>query len=119
MIQRRVSREPVDKGGWSVLLTTFSSFDNADPAALQPLRANGANAWFGWPTIPKLEALRTAWFAAPDETARRAICADMQRVALDEVVYVPVGSYRSMTSYRRNLTGRVVGFPILWNIRKA
>lgn len=119
VIQRRVSREPVDKGGWSVLLTTFSSFDNADPAALQPLRANGAGAWFGWPTIPKLEALRTAWFAAPDEAARKAICADMQRVALEEVVYVPVGSYRSMTSYRRNLTGRVVGFPILWNIRKA
>jgi peptide/nickel transport system substrate-binding protein len=35
------------------------------------------------------------------------------------VVYVPVGSYRSMTSYRRNLTGRVLGLPILWNIRKT
>ncbi|MEG9524491.1 MAG: ABC transporter substrate-binding protein [Hyphomicrobiales bacterium] len=119
VIQRRVSREPVDKGGWSVLLTTFSSFDNADPAALQPLRANGAGAWFGWPSIPKLEELRTAWFAAPDTHARKALCAEMQRVALDQVVYVPVGSYRSMTSYRRNLTGRVLGFPILWNIRKT
>jgi peptide/nickel transport system substrate-binding protein len=119
VIQRRVSREPVDRGGWSVLLTTFSSFDQADPAALQPLRANGGNAWFGWPTIPKLEQLRTAWFAAPDAEARKAICADMQRIALDEVAFVPVGSYRSMTAYRRSLTGRVQGFPILWNLKKA
>lgn len=119
VIQRRVSREPVDKGGWSVLLTTFSSFDNADPAAHQPLRATGKDAWFGWPTIPKLEALRDAWFAAPSEDARKAICADMQRVALDEVVYIPVGSYKSLTAHRKNLTGRVVGFPILWNLKRA
>ena len=119
VIQRRVSREPVERGGWSVLLTTFSSFDNADPAALQPLRANGPNAWFGWPSVPRLEALRTAWFAASDAEARRAICADMQRIALEEVVFVPVGSYRSMTSYRRDLTGRLPGFPILWNLRRA
>ena len=51
--------------------------------------------------------------------ARRAICADMQRIALKEVVFVPVGSYRSMTSYRRDLTGRLPGFPILWNLRRA
>lgn len=119
VIQRRVSREPVERGGWSALLTTFSSFDNADPAAHQPLRATGKDAWFGWPAIPKLEELRTAWFAAPDEAARKAICADMQRVALEEVIYVPVGSYKSITAHRRELTGRVVGFPILWNIRRG
>ena len=69
--------------------------------------------------MPRLEALRTAWFAASDAEARRAICADMQRIALEEVVFVPVGSYRSMTSYRRDLTGRLPGFPILWNLRRA
>ena len=83
------------------------------------MRANGKDAWFGWPTIPKLEELRTAWFAAPDEATRKTICTDMQRVALQEVVYVPVGSYTSLTAHRRNLTGRVVGFPMLWNIKKG
>ena len=119
VIQRRVSREPVEKGGWSALLTTFGSFDMADPAAHQPLRGNGKDAWFGWPTIPKLEELRTAWFAAPDEASRKTICQEMQRVAIDQVAYIPVGSYKSVTAFRKNLTGRVVGFPILWNIRKA
>ena len=119
VIQRRVSREPVDKGGWSVLLTTFGSFDQVDPAAHSPLRANGKDAWFGWPTIPKLEELRATWLTASDEPARQAICAEIQRVALDQVVYIPVGSYKSITAHRKELSGRVAGFPILWGIRKA
>jgi peptide/nickel transport system substrate-binding protein len=118
VIQRRVSREPVDKGGWSMLLTTFASFDCADPASNAALRANGTAGWFGWPAVPRIEQLRDSWLAAPDEAARQAICADMQRVALQEVVYVPVGSYRSVTAYRGNLSGRVAGFPILWNLRR-
>ena len=119
VIQRRASHEPLEKGGWSVLLTAFSSFDNADPAGHQPLRGNGDSAWFGWPTVPRLEELRTQWFAAPTEAARQSICADMQRIALEEVVYIPVGAYRSITAHRADLTGRVVGFPILWNIRRT
>ncbi len=119
VIQRRVSREPVEKGGWSMLLTTFSSFDCADPAANQPLRADGSAAWFGWPTIPRLEQLRANWFDAPDQAARQSICAEMQRVAIDQVAYVPVGSYRSMTAYRKGLKDRVLGFPILWGIQRA
>ena len=31
VIQRRTSREPVEKGGWSVLCTASSSFDQASP----------------------------------------------------------------------------------------
>jgi peptide/nickel transport system substrate-binding protein len=65
-VQRRVSREPVDRGGWSMLFTAFSSVDLVDPAAHFPLRGNGTNAWFGWPTIPRLEELRDAWFEASD-----------------------------------------------------
>jgi len=32
VIQRRASREPLDKGGWSALLTSFTSYDFLDPA---------------------------------------------------------------------------------------
>ena len=119
VIQRRASREPVERGGWSVMLTAFSSFDDADPATHQPLRANGDAAWFGWPTVPRLETLRAQWFAAPDDATRKAVAADMQRVALDEVVYIPVGSYRSITALRADLAGRVPGFATFWNLRRG
>ncbi len=118
-VQRRTSREPVERGGWSMLFTSFSSVDFVDPAAHFPLRGNGANAWFGWPDIPRLEELRDAWFEAPDLATEQRLAREMQRVAMDELPYVPVGSYLSMTALRRNLTGRVPGLALYWGIRRT
>ena len=119
VIQRRTSREPVEKGGWSVLCTASSSFDQADPAAHSMIRGNGAAGWPGWPTIPRLETLRDAWFDAPTLDAQRSIAAEIQQVALDEVSYIPLGSYYGKTALRRNLTGRVPGLMLLWNLRRV
>ena len=119
VIQRRASREPLDKGGWSALLTSFSSFDFTDPAVHPTLRGNGLQGWPGWPTLPKLEALRDAWFDAPDAASRKAVCADIQRVAMEEVAFIPVGAYLQPTALRRNLVDRVPGFAIFWGIRQG
>ena len=119
VVQRRTSREPVERGGWSVLYTAFSSFEFLDPAAHTPLRGNGTAAWPGWPSIPRLEELRDAWFEAPEGEAQRRICREMQEVAMDELPYIPVGAYVSNTALRRNLQGRVPGFAIFWNISRA
>jgi len=119
VVQRRTSREPVDKGGWSMLLTSFSSFDFADPSAHFPLRGNGAAAWVGWPDMPRLEQLRDEWFVAPDAAAQKTIAEQMQRIVMDELPYIPVGAYKSMTAINRNLKGRVPGFAILWNLERT
>ncbi len=118
-VQRRTSREPVDKGGWSMLLTSFSSFDFVNPAAHFPLRGNGTDAWFGWPTVPRLEELRDSWFDAPNLAAEQAIAREMQTVALDELPYIPVGAYKSITALRSNLTDRVAGLALFWGIRRT
>ena len=81
-VTRRASREPLDKGGWSMLFTTFSSVDFVDPSAHFPLRGNGAGAWFGWPDMPRLEELRDAWFDADDLPAQQRIAREMQTVAM-------------------------------------
>ena len=119
VVQRRTSREPVDKGGWSMLLTAFSSFDFADPAAHFPMRGNGAQAWVGWPTVPRLEELRDAWFDAPDLATEQRLAREMQTVAMDELPYVPCGSYLSLTAIKKNLTGRVPGLALFWNLRRT
>jgi peptide/nickel transport system substrate-binding protein len=118
-VQRRTSREPVERGGWSMLFTAFASFDFVDPSAHFPLRGNGANAWPGWPTIPRLEELRDAWFVAPGLDAQRAIARQIQEVAMDELPYVPVGSYLPMTALRRNLVDRVAGMQLFWGLRRS
>jgi peptide/nickel transport system substrate-binding protein len=119
VVQRRTSREPLDKGGWSMLFTAFSSFDFANPAAHFPLRGNGTGAWFGWPDIPRLEELRDAWFDAPDLATEQRIAREIQSVAMDEVPYVPLGAYLSLTALRTNLTGRVPGLALFWGLRRA
>ena len=119
VIQRRASHEPVDKAGWSALLTAFGSFDWLDPAAHPVLRGNGRDAWFGWPFIPRLESLHDDWFEAPNLAAQQAIAADMQRVMLDEVPFIPVGAYFSNTVLRRDLIGHVSGFALFHNIKRA
>jgi len=120
LVQRRASREPLDKGGWSVFCTAFNAYDFLDPAGHFPLRGNGTNgAWFGWPTVPKIEQLRDAWFDAPDLDAQKKIAREIQQVALDEVIYVPLGAYLSIMAMRRNLTDRVKGPPIFWDIKRS
>ena len=119
VIQRRASKEPLEKAGWSALLTSFNSFDFTDPALHPLLRGNGTQGWPGWPTIPKLEALRDQWFDAPDDAARRSLCAEIQTIALEEVAFIPVGAYLQPTALRRDLTGRIPGFAIFWGLQRG
>ena len=76
VIQRRASQEPVERGGWSALLTAFSSFDFTDPA-LHPLAlarlaaAPGApdgDAVASW-TTPSSSRRCTRWRAATGSRA--------------------------------------------------
>ncbi len=44
----------------------------------------------------------------------------MQRVALEEVPYLPTGQHFNPTAYRTNLQDIVrASFPIFWGVRKA
>jgi peptide/nickel transport system substrate-binding protein len=119
VVQRRTSREPVDRGGWSMLFTAVSSFDFMNPAGSLLLRGNGQNGTFGWPTIPRLEELREAWLESPDLAAEQAIAREIQTVTLDELPYIPVGGYRSLTALRSDLVDRVAGLALFWGIRRG
>ena len=66
VVQRRASKEPIDKGGWNIFYTYLGGFGNITPAPAIPIQSSGTNgSWFGWPTDPKMEELRAAWFDAP------------------------------------------------------
>jgi peptide/nickel transport system substrate-binding protein len=117
VVQRRNNKGPLDKGGWSALLTSFSSFDCAIPGTHPLLRGNGEQGWVGWPTIPELETLRDAWFDAQEPSEQHRLADEMQRAALDTVAFIPVGAYLQPTALRRDLVDRVPGFAIFWGIK--
>ena len=118
--QRRASREPVEKGGWSVFHTTSpGSSLNLPPTHLM-LRANGKDAWFGWPDDAEIERLRAEWLVAPDDAASRRIAEQLNARVMETIPYLPLGFYWQPSAWRRNLTG-VMPSPstVFWNIGKA
>nr|WP_158743935.1 ABC transporter substrate-binding protein [Acidisphaera sp. L21] len=119
IIQRRASKAPLDKGGWSVFFSTFTGIDMASPANSQGLRGNGAAGWFGWPDSPKLESLRANWFNAPDEAAQKKIGEELQRQAFNDVPFLPLGQYFQSTVQQRNLSGTLRGLPVFWNVKRG
>ena len=116
--QRRRSMEPVDKGGWSVSCWAFPGLWFQNPATHILLRGNGKDAWFGWPTIPRLEELRNDWMETPDQDRQKQIARQIQEVGMQELPCIPLGAIYRVTALRKNLVGREVGFPIFWNIRR-
>jgi peptide/nickel transport system substrate-binding protein len=120
VVQRRASREPVERGGWSTFCTNWNGADMLNPAGHLSLRGNGEQGWFGWASSPRIEALRDAWFEAEGLAAQQAICADIQRQAFQDVPYIPTGQFLQFGAYRRSITGHVKGVPqIFWGVRRA
>ncbi|MCW3475240.1 ABC transporter substrate-binding protein [Limobrevibacterium gyesilva] len=119
VVQRRRSMQPLDKGGWSVGCWAFPGLWFINPATHILLRGNGRDAWFGWPTAPRLEALRDQWMEATDLAAQKRIAREIQVVAMDELPCIPLGCVYRSTAMRRDLKDRVVGMPLFWNIRRA
>ncbi len=120
LVQRRASKEPVDRGGWSIVHTTSSGQSLTIPATHLFLRTNGANAWFGWPDDAEIERLRGAWIDAEGPDQARQIAEALNRRAMEVMAYVPLGYYWQPSAWRRNLTG-VFRCPVtaFWNIGKA
>ena len=111
--------KPVAQGGWNMFATFSSGIDFSTPAAHNPLRGDGLKAWSGWPTNPRLEALRDQWLVTEPLAEQQAICRAMQIEAFQSVPYVPLGLFRQPTAYRRSLEGMLVGQPLFTNVRRA
>jgi peptide/nickel transport system substrate-binding protein len=119
VVQRRAKKDPPDKGGWNVFFTYWSGLDNFNPAVDTALRGNGAGGWFGWPTMPKLEELRSAWFAAPDVDAQKKIASEIQQTVFDDVPFYPLGQLYQPTAYKKELSGVLEGFVLFWNVNRT
>ena len=120
LVQRRASREPVERGGWSIIHTTSSGQSLALPVFHLFLRANGTNAWFGWPDDPEIERLRGAWVESAEASERLTIAQALNRRAMEFMHYLPLGYYWQPSAWRRNVTG-VFRAPatVFWNMGKS
>jgi peptide/nickel transport system substrate-binding protein len=120
VVQRRASKEPLDKGGWSLFPYGAPAAEYRDPVFATNLRGNGKDAWFGWPSDEKMEALRNAWRDATEDADRKKLDAEIQVRAFETVPFVPLGQYLPPSAYRSNLTAVLKGaMPVFWNVSKS
>jgi peptide/nickel transport system substrate-binding protein len=118
LITRRTSKEPVEKGGWSIFHTWLVGPDMLSPAAT-PMVSNGEKAWFGWPNEKRLEDLRQAWFNTADAAASKKAADAVQVEAFKFVPYITTAQFIIPTAYRSNLSGVIVApVTFLWNVEK-
>ena len=120
VVQRRGSKEPLDKGGWSLFCTSFPALDYTNPLSAPGLRGNGEKAWYGWPNDPKIETLRQQFIDTSDEAERKRVCEAIQVEAFTQGMYVPLGQYFQSAAWRANVTGQLKGQPpLFWNVKKG
>jgi len=120
VVQRRATREPVEKGGWSVFHTWFTGGSIINPIISAPFRGLGAAGWFGWYENPKVEQLTQEWLDAENEDERQKIAAAIQLENYAQVPTVTLGQFQIPTAYRKSLAGKseFTG-PLFWNVKRV
>ena len=117
LFQRRNSREPVAKGGWSCFPSMVSGLNILNPAVAEVCRGNGLDGWYGWPSSAEAERLRDAWLVESDPGAQRALCDRIQAQVWQDATFLPTGQILQPTAWRAGLTGIPDGFAKFWGVR--
>ena len=120
-IRRRQNRATPDKGGWNAFFGLVDrSLPNTNPYGNPMIRADGLAAVNGWPTSPRIEALRTAWLDAGNLDEQQRICTELQMQLWRDVPYIPMGEYWQSTAYRKDLLDVLPGcFAVFYGVRRA
>jgi peptide/nickel transport system substrate-binding protein len=119
-LRRRLSQQPPDKGGWNAFAYFLDrSTPTTNPFGNPAIRADGRAGWDGWPSSPRIEALRGNWLDASDLDEEKRICVKLQMQLWQDVPYIPMGELWQATAYRKDLVGVLPGcFPVFWGARR-
>jgi peptide/nickel transport system substrate-binding protein len=121
VVSRRAKKEPPAQGGWNIFVTTSGGVGTADPVLHTWIGAACDKGLFGWPCNPEIEKLRNEYAFAFADADKKRIAADLDRMAAEEVVYIPFGQWTQMLAYRADRIEGIVpntGLAVLWNITK-
>jgi peptide/nickel transport system substrate-binding protein len=117
LVSRRAEKKRPEEGGWNLLHTGWIFGDLFTPAVNQGVEGTCERAWFGWYCSEQMEKLRADWARALDPAKKKQLTEDMQKLAYDEVPYVPLGQAVGRRAHRNHVKD-VLQFPapVLWNV---
>lgn len=120
VVARRASKAPPSAGGWNIFSTYNVLPDVENPLGFVAVAAGGDSAWFGWPNVPAIEQAREKLALASSPEEAKALDQDIQRLAIDNVVLIPMGEFDNVTTSSTKLSGQVdAEAPVFWNVTKS
>ncbi|WP_157033914.1 ABC transporter substrate-binding protein [Belnapia moabensis] len=110
----RASGEGADRNPWHCFALSWSGLWTTNPGMHTPLYGNDH-------PNPRMEALRGAWFDAPDLDAQKQVARRMQALALEEPPFIPVGLWIIPHAWRASRVSGILRAPstVFWNVRKT
>jgi peptide/nickel transport system substrate-binding protein len=117
---RRTSREPLDKGGWSMFPSVVAVAEYRDLLLTGFMRGNGKDGWFGWPSDARMEEIYNEWIESADPAEQTRLERTYQLQGLASLPFIPLGRFRQTSAWRDNVTGLLEGPSVVfWNISKT
>lgn len=119
LIARRVQKSPPHQGGWQMFISGYFGVEFPDPSH-RTLRANGNEVSNGWANDPQIEAEIAAWYDSTSLDEEKTIVRRLNRLALDHVVYAPLGVLMRHYAWRKNVSGIMQApLPLFWGVSKT
>jgi peptide/nickel transport system substrate-binding protein len=117
LVSRRAEKKPPAEGGWNLLHTWWVAADVLSPAINAGVASDCDKAWFGWSCSEQMDKLRAEWSRTRDPAKKKELTDEIQRLAYEEVPYVPWGQWFLPSAYQTYVKG-VLSFPapIVWNV---
>lgn len=118
LTQRRAAKDPPGQVGWNLFVTNATLTGIGNPL-LDTFNKNCEQAWYGWPCDKRIVELTRQWATETDAAKRKQITDELQKAHMNNVSNIPLGQYRSVIAYRKELTG-LIRAPALfyWNVEK-
>ena len=119
MQARRTKKDPIDKGGWSLIHSQWSSLDLLSPVINPNLDARGEIGYVGWSKSEEMERLRDQFALESDRAKKVAIVKEIQKLNYDQVFYVPLGNFSKFKGYNAKMANMVEApLPLFWQAKR-
>jgi peptide/nickel transport system substrate-binding protein len=120
MAQRRLKKDPLDKGGWSLMPVVWSGYDMVNPLSHYATSYSCTGNYPGWNCDPGMPELVARFEVEADPDKRKALAREMQIRVLDQAPQMFLGQFAPPTAYRAELDGVLrTGVHTFWNIRRG
>ncbi len=119
VVARVPQKSPPAQGGWHIWPVNNSGAESIDPT-FTVCRASGDLPANGWANVPQVEAEVAAWYDAKTLDEEKAIVRRLNKAALDNAIYAPLGLFLQHHAWRKNVSGIVQApLPLFWGVSKT